>query len=309
VHYFLLVLTLKQWGRSTFVCKSNRKSMAKRSELHEQIKLLSAKLLEFNENFRNQPELQLLDIDLLRKNTIELYEAINLLRLSKNDFVESETSLKQPADSIEDSIQILPVDNRVSIIQPAVEEIPEIITELPIEKVVPKEIEPSLPKTIELFETEPLVKVQDALQKAEPEPEVIAQVSEPEAETKVKVEEIIEEKQPAVIERIRVAEQTTIRFEEPKKEEKEDIATRYSGSPLEDLKKAISIAKKFEFINALFQANVEAYSRAIHNLNMQITGDDAFNHLNRLREEYNWEEEDENYLELADLVRRRFLKR
>lgn len=281
--------------------------MAKRSELHERIKLLAARLLEFNETFRNQPELQLLDIDLLRKNTIELYEVINLLRLSKNDFVESEISVKQPADSIEESVHISAVDNKGHDIQQAVEENSEIIPELPAEKLVPNETELNLPRTIESVEAEPLVTVKEDLQKAEPE--VIAELAQPKPETKAEVQEIIEEKQPIVIEKIRVAEQTTIRFEEPIKEEKEDIATRYSGSPLEDLKKAISIAKKFEFINALFQANVEAYSRAIHTLNMQMTGDDAFNYLNRLREEYNWEEEDENYLELADLVRRRFLQR
>ena len=90
-------------------------------------------------------------------------------------------------------------------------------------------------------------------------------------------------------------------------EEANDLASKFSNTPINDMKKAISIAKKFEFINALFAGNVEKYAYSIHHMNNLKSGDEAFNYLHDLRAEYKWDDEDKNFLELANLVRRRYL--
>jgi hypothetical protein len=89
---------------------------------------------------------------------------------------------------------------------------------------------------------------------------------------------------------------------------KKDLFSRLTETPVSDLKKAIGIAKKFEYIHALFKGNHEQYTYAIHHLNNLSSGDEAFEYLNKIRTEQKWEEEDPNYLELASLVRRRFIK-
>ncbi|TNE80216.1 MAG: hypothetical protein EP332_08570 [Bacteroidetes bacterium] len=125
------------------------------------------------------------------------------------------------------------------------------------------------------------------------------------------IEEPVSESEP-IEEEIIPAEEPVVETAAPKampvfEEEPTDLAGKFSATPIADIKQSISIAKKFEYINTLFQGNVEKYSRSIVNLNSMRNGDEAFEELNRLRRELGWEEEDANYLELANLIRRRYL--
>ncbi|MDX5320532.1 MAG: hypothetical protein LPK45_05505, partial [Bacteroidota bacterium] len=86
-----------------------------------------------------------------------------------------------------------------------------------------------------------------------------------------------------------------------------DLASKFSNTPISDLKQAISIAKKFELINTLFSGDVQKYAVTIHQINNFRTGDEAFGLLHQLKDEFAWDEEDKNFVELANLVRRRFL--
>ena len=224
-----------------------------RRELHAKIEELSAKLRNENQLFSEQGDLKVLDIDLLRKTTIEIYEAINMLRLAKSD---------QP-----EAVQPEPI--KVKNPEPIAEPVEE-AKEAPI--------------------------LEDA--KAEMPSESIA----PEApvEMEIPYEEVTIKTPPQVTKK----EEKTLNQVKP---EQNDLAAKYSSNRIQDLKRSISIAKKFEFINSLFKGNHENYTRSIHYINTLSKGDEAFDFLNQLRKEHKWDEEDPNYLELADLVRRRFL--
>ncbi|KAB2918029.1 MAG: hypothetical protein F9K23_02455 [Bacteroidetes bacterium] len=78
-------------------------------------------------------------------------------------------------------------------------------------------------------------------------------------------------------------------------------------TPIHDLKKAISINKKFEFINQLFKGDHEAYAKSIHYINGLTNGNEADTFFRNLKREFSWDEENKLFLELADMVRRRFM--
>lgn len=247
------------------------KHMANRNSIHESIAILSTQIAELNADLTSRNDLSVLDIDLLRKHTIDLYEGVNQLRLAMKDKVEvkveAETKVKEEA---------------------AITQNPE--PETPIEVEVKAEAE------------------EEAALTQKPEPETPIEVEEepaltPDPEPVTPSETPSEEKVLAAEAKVEADAIKSAGSEE----EANDLASKFSNTPINDMKKAISIAKKFEFINALFAGNVEKYAYSIHHMNNLKSGDEAFNYLHDLRAEYKWDDEDKNFLELANLVRRRYL--
>ncbi len=203
---------------------TKKNKMAKRKQLHEQIQELSRKISETNSFLTGQAELSMLDIDLLRKTTIEIYDAVNQLRMAKYETTEEQEEKE-------------------------------------------KEREDRMRAEKEALEQEQKEKEREDRMRAE--------------------------KGKALV--------------PPPVEAATDLAGKFSSTPIPDIKRAISIAKKFEYINALFNGSVEHYTYAIHHINNLEDGTEAMNYLLGIKAERNWDDEDKNFLELADLVRRRFL--
>jgi hypothetical protein len=84
-----------------------------------------------------------------------------------------------------------------------------------------------------------------------------------------------------------------------------------SGTPLTaprigDLKSAIGLYEKFNFINELFNGDALAYERAIVQLNGMVTFKDAMNYLGSLSGQFGWPAESEAAARLKELLQRKF---
>lgn len=247
--------------------------MSNRTEHHDKIQQITAKLIELNNNFSNAQQLNTIDIDLLKKYAVNLYDEIQLLKPT------SET-LKANA----------PVATPKPIIPKVVEEPKQVVetkteAELVEEKIVTP---PPAPKVEEVKEEPKAIEPTE-----EPKPVEVeqAKTAKPETKPSTEKEEVKDNSLNSSLQKPEVA----------------DLASKFGQTPIHDLKKAISINKKFEFISQLFDGDHEGYTKSVHYLNGLNDKDEAMNFFNNLKKERGWDEENKRYIEFANLVNRRFM--
>lgn len=86
------------------------------------------------------------------------------------------------------------------------------------------------------------------------------------------------------------------------------LAGKLKKSPISDLKAAIGLNQRFLFSNELFNGNMEAFNRALNELNHLESIDDAQRYIEaQLAPSYQWNGESETVLEFVELVHRRFM--
>ncbi len=96
--------------------------------------------------------------------------------------------------------------------------------------------------------------------------------------------------------------------ERNKQEDDNSLGYRLQKSAIRDLRAAIGLNERFLFANELFDGNMEAFNRALNELNHIESRDDAYKFINmQLRERFKWNEESEVTEKFLDLVERRFL--
>ncbi len=88
--------------------------------------------------------------------------------------------------------------------------------------------------------------------------------------------------------------------------EDHSLAAKLQQNPVRDLKSVIGINDKFLFVNELFGGSMEKYNKSIENLNDLKTLNGAMIYLNELKIELQWNNSNEAYQKLAELVRRKF---
>tara|TARA_B110000046_G_C12931999_1_gene371884 strand:+ start:469 stop:1095 length:627 start_codon:yes stop_codon:yes gene_type:complete len=85
------------------------------------------------------------------------------------------------------------------------------------------------------------------------------------------------------------------------------LADKVSIQPLNDIKKAIGINEQFLFANVLFNGDMNAFSKAVEELNHLESISDATRLMDEeLSPKYHWSEEDETVIAFKTLVSRRF---
>lgn len=88
-----------------------------------------------------------------------------------------------------------------------------------------------------------------------------------------------------------------------KVEKKKDVSSVIKKKPLKDIGAGIGINDRFLFVRELFDGDKEHYNETIQVLNNFNSFDNAYAFL---KEEFNWDMEDENVVRLIELVERRF---
>lgn len=102
--------------------------------------------------------------------------------------------------------------------------------------------------------------------------------------------------------------QEGVELNERNKAEDNSLASRLRKSKITDLKASIGLNERFLFANELFNGNMEAFNRALNELNHIDSKDGADYFINmQLKERYSWNDESEVTLRFLDLVERRFL--
>lgn len=95
---------------------------------------------------------------------------------------------------------------------------------------------------------------------------------------------------------------------ETKKKVDESMADKLTHQKkISDLKSAIGINEKFQFINELFDGNMKEYNTAIEQLNTLTSLAQTENLLSSLKESYKWQPGNTAARNLTELVQRRFV--
>jgi type IV secretory pathway VirB10-like protein len=84
------------------------------------------------------------------------------------------------------------------------------------------------------------------------------------------------------------------------------IAPAVQKKALPDLKSAMGINDKFQFTNELFKGNMQEFNIAIEQLNAADTLASALNYLKSMQPLYGWDEENETFKRLLNIVNRRY---
>lgn len=105
-----------------------------------------------------------------------------------------------------------------------------------------------------------------------------------------------------------IAEETQQETNERFHKDDNSLAGRLKKSPVSDLKAAIGLNQRFLFSNELFNGNMEAFNRAVNELNHLESLNDAKRFMEiQLAPTYEWNNESEAVIEFTELVERRFM--
>lgn len=253
-----------------------------------------------------------IDIDLLRRKTLDIYEQLSRL----------ETSLLNTEEELYRTINL--PENMPKA------EIPEQVSENIIEKEIIPEKEPA-PKEEIIEETdEPSEAIIEEPIESMPEKAPVEEIkSKPEATVSKEKETVIEE--PKIIEKdpeINDAEEVQFASTETGdsirsafdlfttsaeetigdklgSSDDSSIAEKMQKSHVNDLRQAIGINEKFLFINELFNGDMGRYNKVIDELNALTTQHGINSYIIELKVANQWSEENEAFTKLKDLLDRK----
>jgi hypothetical protein len=240
-----------------------------REEIHTEIGNI-IKLIEINNNrmFLNDADFEL-DAELLRSHIVRLYGLYDQLTLTTST---SSAEFEKP---------------EVKVIQAAPKtRVKKVIIEQPVEE-PEEEVQEEVEEVIEEVEPEIVEEV--------PAP-VVEEIPEPEVEESPKVEP--------------VAKKQEVKSQSKKPRPSvtaDDLYGRLKNTKLDSIKKGISISKRYEIQNELFDNNPETYNNAIKTLDNQSSFDDAMEYLEgTLMTQHGWKEDDVLVDEIRILLYRRY---
>jgi len=84
------------------------------------------------------------------------------------------------------------------------------------------------------------------------------------------------------------------------------LAAKIKKQHIQDLKTAIGLNDKFNFIKELFNNDVLKYNETVDQLNLAGSREKAESHLAALKEKYRWADEMEPYLKLSEYVDKKY---
>ena len=91
-----------------------------------------------------------------------------------------------------------------------------------------------------------------------------------------------------------------------KKKPDESVAEKLQHNKIFDLKSAIGINEKFQFINELFDGNMKEYTVAVDQMNSFSSLTEAESYIANLKEVYKWKPDNHIAENFKELVERRF---
>jgi len=232
---------------------------------------------------------------LIQNNSIECFNIAKQLETLK-------TALNTNTSPVEKSIPIVEIPETPKITESKIEETIVATIEPAIEPIQEIKI-PELQKTTE--EVKEVVKIEEPIVE-------IAEV--PVVEKKIELSINAEEKIPVskpIIAKVETPEDDTSLNAKLSKNKTPvlNFADKSTETAIADLSKAISIGKKFEFINGLFGGNSELYKNCIQTLQNSENFEKAINYIEiEITSQFDWnDEENENLAaEFFALIKRRF---
>jgi hypothetical protein len=84
------------------------------------------------------------------------------------------------------------------------------------------------------------------------------------------------------------------------------LSSRLQQNTISDVKAAIGINEKFQFINELFAGSMQDYTQAINQLNQFKNLEEAIGFIDILKFKYNWDMNADGFRKIMEIVRRRY---
>ena len=164
----------------------------------------------------------------------------------------------------------------------------------------PKEEEEEIPQPIYFEKIEPVQQPAPARPPAEPQPfdalaetPTLLQHIPPQVEAPKEINQLIAQQHTSLNDRL--------------KEEKIELAHKLKDTPIKDLRKAIGINDRFEFVSELFRGDEAMYERSIKTINsFHILGEAEYWMNRELKVKLGWNDNKDTVQHFYGLVRRRF---
>lgn len=219
-----------------------------------------------------------IEIDLILANIRDLYESFLDLQKKNN-----ETPAVSPPASPAISTPARPVS-----VPPLIHETP-----VPHEEAAPDPLPFQKPTPPSPVAPEPLPAAANPVQPAPaqaPEPDLFSFSSGP-----VSISDKLKEEKKTINERLQQEHPAGT------------IGSKLNQNPIRDLKSAIGINEKFQFINELFNGSMQDYAESINQLNLMSQYDEAMQLIDIYKFKYNWDTNSDAFHKIMDFLRRRFL--
>jgi hypothetical protein len=242
----------------------------------------------------------LLEIDLAMEDVRLLYRELNLLRkLSEEENLAGAPVIKRERK-----------EERVDVPEQPQVKPQEKVSEPEAAKPVEKNLEdkPQEIKEESVVKVEPEPVIQEQKQKAETKPEPRHE-TKPETNSEPKTRtETVEASRPLVGEKFS-REKSSIHERLAQIKDDKSIGARMQYKPVKNIKEAIGINEKFLFINELFNGDLKSYNESVEKLNDFPSIHEAFEFLNRLTYEFQWDGQrsSDTIEKFANLVQRRYM--
>lgn len=273
-----------------------------RKSIHEKIAELT-ELININNNrlFLHDDKIAQLEIDVLRKNVIELYEQINLLHI--NNLKNKEAVVLTSANNDKIALETFEIEEPNPIVAaPAPEPIEQekIVEEIPLveEKIEAKE---EFLNTIKEEKPTPIIiekPVEVIVEKVAPPVEELKVETVKKPENNGPQQPLFHESSELKTEAFKPAASANVH---------KNLFEKYRSAKIDSIKKSISILKKYEYQGNLFKNDPKAYTDAIEMLDNSASGEVAISLIeNSWSKQYEWGEKQESLVEeLKELVYRR----
>lgn len=119
-------------------------------------------------------------------------------------------------------------------------------------------------------------------------------------------ETIVEEKIEVVAETIKIIPEIIVETT-PILKEKSSLSDNYLHTPISSLKDAFSLNDRYLFANELFKKDMALFNEAVKTIDASSSLIEAQEYLNRTKNDFGWDAENERVISFYELVGRRFL--
>ncbi|MCF6171589.1 MAG: hypothetical protein L3J66_11485 [Bacteroidales bacterium] len=245
------------------------------------------------DNYRLHP----LDVELLQQKTRQLYDMLFELENAIGQKEETVPQSHKPEEKPLIKETAVP-EQKAEVMEPeeieAVVEENEVLEEIP--KTPPTEEAAALPETLPK-----VTRKEESTGDKKPEPLTEKAVPAPEPEVKT-------QKQTEVKSTLDLFSESTMATVSDKfaGSEEQSLADKMQHSRVTDLRQSIGINEKFLFINELFSGDMGRYNKAVDELNEMTTLKGVQTYFMEIKIQYQWDEGQEAYQKLKDLVERKF---
>ena len=252
-----------------------------RTELQQRIIREIQEIYSFANRFENTNQTHQIDIDLALSKVRNLYDL--LLRLNTESNYQSDYQKEEKS----------------TIHKPIVNE-----SETSIKEIVKKNEPQKTDLAAELKnQPDPIIIIEKKIEKAQPSEQKTGSIKTEEKPRKENLKQKKGENAPEIM-ADRFQTKTYVHDTISKdKSEKKDVSSKLQSKPIKDINAAIGLNDKFAFIRELFNGDKNQYAETIQVLN---NFDSFGNALSFLKENFDWDFEEENATKLIELVRRKY---